>query len=284
MEPKIIDGNALAAQVKAQAKKDADALKAKGITPRLIVFLVGEDPASAVYVRGKEKDCEECGFDSEVVRLPADTTEADLLARIETENKNPKTHGILVQLPVPKQIDERRVIEAIAPEKDVDGFTPINIGRLQVGEDCFVPCTPAACIVMIESAGVDLTGKDAVVVGRSNIVGKPVATLLTQKNATVTVCHTKTRGLAEKCRAADVLIAAVGRPKCITGDMVGPGAVVIDVGINRGEDGKLCGDVDYEAAAKVASAITPVPGGVGPMTRAMLMANTIKAAQAAAGA
>lgn len=276
---KIIDGKALAADVKAKAKQDADALKAKGITPRLVVFLVGEDPASAVYVGGKEKDCQECGFDSEVVKLPAETSEEELLKRIEAENANPKTHGILVQLPLPKQIDERRVIETIAPDKDVDGFAPVSIGRLQIGEDGFVPCTPAACIYMIESAGIDITGKDAVVVGRSNIVGKPVTMLLIQKNATVTVCHTKTRDMAAKCRAADILVAAVGRPGVITGDMVKPGATVIDVGINRGEDGKLTGDVDFASAEKVAGAITPVPGGVGPMTRAMLMANTIKAAQ-----
>lgn len=275
----IINGTALAAEVKAKAKKDAEALKAKGVTPRLIVFLVGDDPASAVYVGGKEKDCQECGFEGEVVRLPAETSEEELLGRIEAENANPKTHGILVQLPLPKQIDERRVIETISPDKDVDGFAPVSIGRLQIGEDGFVPCTPAACIYMIESAGVDIAGKDAVVVGRSNIVGKPVTMLLVQKNATVTICHTKTRDMAEKCRAADIIVAAAGRPNLVTGDMVKPGAVVIDVGMNRGADGKLCGDVDYEAAEKVAGAITPVPGGVGPMTRAMLMANTIKAAQ-----
>lgn len=278
---KIIDGTALAAQVKQKAKQDADTLKAKGVTPRLVVFLVGEDPASAVYVGGKEKDCQECGFDSAVVKLPAETSEEELLRLIKAENKNEKTHGILVQLPLPKQIDERKVIETIAPEKDVDGFAPVSIGRMQVGEDSFIPCTPAACIHMIESAGIDITGKDAVVVGRSNIVGKPVTMLLIQKNATVTVCHTKTVNMADKCRAADILVAAVGRPGVITGDMVKPGATVIDVGINRGADGKLVGDVDFASAEKVAGAITPVPGGVGPMTRAMLMANTIKAAQMA---
>lgn len=282
MAAKVIDGKAMASEVKSEVRRGVSALKETGLIPRLVVFLVGDDPASAVYVGGKEKDCAECGIEGEVFRLPADTTEIDLLARIEEENQNAKTHGILVQLPLPGQIDERRVIEAIAPEKDVDGFAPVSIGRLQVGEDSFVPCTPAACIYMIESIGVDLAGKDAVVVGRSNIVGKPMTMLLLKKNATVTVCHTKTRDMAEKCRRADVLIAAAGKTGLITGDMVKPGAVVIDVGMNRDKDGKLCGDVDYEAAAQVASAITPVPGGVGPMTRAMLMTNTLKAARMAA--
>lgn len=283
MAAKIIDGKMLAAQVKQQAAKDVAVLKSQGVQPCLVVFLVGEDPASAVYVRGKAKDCEECGIASEVVKLPEDTPEAELLHRIAQANVNPSVHGILVQLPLPKQIDEKKVIETISPEKDVDGFTPVNIGRLQVGEESFVPCTPAGCLYMIKAAGADLKGKDAVVVGRSNIVGKPMAMLLIAESATVTVCHTKTRDMAAKCAAADVLVAAAGRAGLVTGEMIKPGAVVIDVGMNRGEDGKLCGDVDFEAASKVAGAITPVPGGVGLMTRAMLMANTVKAASRAAG-
>lgn len=279
MAATIIDGKALAAEVKRQAAKDVAALKKQGTVPCLVVFLVGEDPASAVYVRGKAKDCEECGILSQVVKLPADVAEADLLLRISEANANPAVHGILVQLPLPAHIDEKKVIETISPQKDVDGFTPVNIGRLQIGEESFVPCTPAGCLHMIHKAGVDLTGKDAVVLGRSNIVGKPMAMLLVAQNATVTVCHTKTHNLREKCAAADVLIAAAGRTGLVTGDMIKPGAVVIDVGMNRGEGGKLHGDVDFASASRVAGAITPVPGGVGPMTRAMLMANTVKAAR-----
>lgn len=279
MAAKIIDGKVLAAEVKATAAEQAAELKKQGVTPCLVVFLVGEDPASAVYVRGKAKDCEECGIESRVQKMPAETSEEILLAEIQAANDDPSVHGILVQLPLPKHIDERKVIETINPDKDVDGFTPVNIGRLQIGEDSFVPCTPAGCLYMIEAAGVDLTGKDAVVVGRSNIVGKPMAMLLIAKNATVTVCHTKTKDMAGKCAAADVLIAAAGREGLITGDMIKPGAVVIDVGMNKGEDGKLHGDVDFASASEVAGAITPVPGGVGLMTRAMLMQNTIKAAK-----
>ena len=278
MAAKILDGKVMAAQVKQQAAKDTAALRAKGIVPKLVVFLVGDDPASAVYVRGKAKDCEECGIDGQVVRLPADTAEADLLESIGQANADAAVHGILVQLPLPKHIDEKKVIEAISPEKDVDGFTPVNIGRLQIGEDSFVPCTPAGCLYMIRQAGVRLAGKDAVVVGRSNIVGKPMAMLLLAESATVTVCHSKTENLAARCAAADILVAAVGRAGLITADMVKPGAVVIDVGMNRTGDGKLCGDVDFAAVQQVAGAITPVPGGVGLMTRAMLMANTVKAA------
>jgi methylenetetrahydrofolate dehydrogenase (NADP+)/methenyltetrahydrofolate cyclohydrolase len=278
MAAQVIDGKQLAAEVKAEAAKDVQALRAKGVAPCLVVFLVGEDPASAVYVRGKAKDCAECGIDSRVVRLPAETGEEDLLRQIDEANEDAAVHGILVQLPLPKRIDERKVIEAIDPAKDVDGFTPINIGRMQVGEDAFVPCTPAGCLCMIEAAGMDLTGKDAVVVGRSNIVGKPMAMLLIGKNATVTVCHTKTRDMAKKCATADVLVTAAGKAGLVTADFVKPGAVVIDVGMNRGEDGKLCGDVDYGPVSEVAGAITPVPGGVGLMTRAMLMRNTVKAA------
>ena len=279
MSAKIIDGKILAAEVKACAAQAVRFLQERyGITPCLAVLLVGDDPASQVYVRGKANDCEACGIESRVIRLPAGTTQAELLARLGTLAADSAVHGILVQLPLPRHIDPAAVIEAIPPEKDVDGFTPVNAGRLLNGEPCFAPCTPAGCLRMIEAAGVDLDGKHAVVVGRSNIVGKPAALLLMQKNATVTVCHSHTRDLAAVCRTADVLIAAVGKAGFITADMVKPGAVVIDVGINRGADGKLHGDVDFAPVTEIASYITPVPGGVGLMTRAMLMLNTVQAA------
>ena len=279
MSAKIIDGKILAAEVKACAAQAVRFLQERyGITPCLAVLLVGDDPASQVYVRGKANDCEACGIESRVIHLPAGTTQAELLARLGTLAADSAVHGILVQLPLPRHIDPAAVIEAIPPEKDVDGFTPVNAGRLLNGEPCFAPCTPAGCLRMIEAAGVDLDGKHAVVVGRSNIVGKPAALLLMQKNATVTVCHSHTRDLAAVCRTADVLIAAVGKAGFITADMVKPGAVVIDVGINRGADGKLHGDVDFAPVSEIASYITPVPGGVGLMTRAMLMLNTVQAA------
>ena len=279
MSAKIIDGKILAAEVKACAAQAVRFLQERyGITPCLVVLLVGDDPASQVYVRGKASDCEACGIESRVIRLPAGTTQAELLARLGALAADSAVHGILVQLPLPRHIDPAAVIEAIPPEKDVDGFTPVNAGRLLNGEPCFAPCTPAGCLRMIEAAGVDLDGKHAVVVGRSNIVGKPAALLLMQKNATVTVCHSHTRDLAAVCRTADVLIAAVGKAGFITADMVKPGAVVIDVGINRGADGKLHGDVDFAPVSEIASCITPVPGGVGLMTRAMLMLNTVQAA------
>lgn len=279
MSAKIIDGKILAAEVKACAAQAVRFLQERyGITPCLAVLLVGDDPASQVYVRGKANDCEACGIESRVIRLPAGTTQAELLARLGTLAADSAVHGILVQLPLPRHIDPAAVIEAIPPEKDVDGFTPVNAGRLLNGEPCFAPCTPAGCLRMIEAAGVDLDGKHAVVVGRSNIVGKPAALLLMQKNATVTVCHSHTRDLAAVCRTADILIAAVGKAGFITADMVKPGAVVIDVGINRGADGKLHGDVDFAPVSEIASYITPVPGGVGLMTRAMLMLNTVQAA------
>ena len=279
MSAKIIDGKILAAEVKACAAQAVRFLQERyGVTPCLAVLLVGDDPASQVYVRGKANDCEACGIESRVIRLPAGTTQAELLARLGTLAADSAVHGILVQLPLPRHIDPAAVIEAIPPEKDVDGFTPVNAGRLLNGEPCFAPCTPAGCLRMIEAAGVDLDGKHAVVVGRSNIVGKPAALLLMQKNATVTVCHSHTRDLAAVCRTADVLIAAVGKAGFITADMVKPGAVVIDVGINRGADGKLHGDVDFAPVSEIASYITPVPGGVGLMTRAMLMLNTVQAA------
>lgn len=279
MSAKIIDGKILAAEVKACAAQAVRFLQERyGITPCLAVLLVGDDPASQVYVRGKANDCEACGIESRVIRLPAGTTQAELLARLGALAADSAVHGILVQLPLPRHIDPAAVIETIPPEKDVDGFTPVNAGRLLNGEPCFAPCTPAGCLRMIEAAGVDLDGKHAVVVGRSNIVGKPAALLLMQKNATVTVCHSHTRDLAAVCRTADVLIAAVGKAGFITADMVKPGAVVIDVGINRGADGKLHGDVDFAPVSEIASCITPVPGGVGLMTRAMLMLNTVQAA------
>ena len=258
----VIDGKALAAATKAEATEKVKALKAQGINPCLAVILVGENPASQVYVRGKISDCAQCGM-AEVKKLADDSA----------------VHGILVQLPLPAQIDEKAVIDAIPPEKDVDGFSPVNVGRMQIGEPCYLPCTPAGCIRMIESTGTDIAGKNAVVIGRSNIVGKPAALLLLAKNATVTICHSRTKNLKEVCAAADILVAAVGREGFVTGDMVKPGAVVIDVGINRGADGKLHGDVNFAEAAEKAAYITPVPGGVGPMTRAMLMLNTVEAAE-----
>lgn len=278
MQAQIIDGKALAAQVKAEAAAETAALKAKGVTPCLAVILVGEDPASQVYVRGKAKDCGDCGIDSRVIHLPEETTQTELLKLVGELAADKAVNGILVQLPLPAHIDEKAVIDAIPPEKDVDGFSPVNVGRMQIGEPCFLPCTPAGCIRMIESTGTAIEGKHAVVIGRSNIVGKPAALLLLAKNATVTICHSRTANLKELCAGADILVAAVGKAGFVTGDMVKPGAVVIDVGINRGEDGKLHGDVDFAAAAEKAAYITPVPGGVGPMTRAMLMKNTVQAA------
>lgn len=283
MKANLIDGKALAAAVKQEAAEQVAVLQAQGITPCLAVVLVGEDPASQVYVRGKINDCAQCGIQSRSVRLPETTTQAELLAQVQELAQDPAVHGILVQLPLPPQIDEKAIIEAIPPEKDVDGFSPVNVGRMQIGEPCYLPCTPAGCIRMIESTGTQIAGKHAVVIGRSNIVGKPAAMLLLAKNATVTICHSKTENLQKLCASADILVAAVGRAGFVTGEMVKPGAVVIDVGINRGADGKLHGDVDFEAAAEKASWITPVPGGVGPMTRAMLMLNTVEAARRAAG-
>lgn len=274
----IIDGKALAAATKAEAAQKVQALREKGIVPCLAVVLVGENPASQVYVRGKVNDCAECGIESRSIRMAETATQDEVLAQVRALAADASVHGILVQLPLPAQISEKAVIDAIPPEKDVDGFSPINVGRMQIGEPCYLPCTPAGCIRMIESTGTEIGGKNAVVIGRSNIVGKPAAMLLLEKNATVTICHSKTKNLREICAAADILVAAVGRAGFVTGDMVKPGAVVIDVGINRGTDGKLHGDVDFAAAAEKAAFITPVPGGVGPMTRAMLMLNTVQAA------
>jgi methylenetetrahydrofolate dehydrogenase (NADP+)/methenyltetrahydrofolate cyclohydrolase len=275
----IIDGNALSAQLRADVMRRADALKARGITPGLAVLLVGENPASQVYVRNKVKACADAGLHSVLERYDADMTEAALLARIDALNKDPAIHGILVQLPVPKHIDANKVIEAIAPEKDVDGFHIASAGALMVGQPGFLPCTPYGCMKMLESIGYDLRGKHAVVIGRSNIVGKPMAMLLLQKNATVTICHSGTKGLKAMTLQADVIVAAVGKVNVLTADMVKPGAVVIDVGMNRNAEGKLCGDVDYAGVRQVAGHITPVPGGVGPMTITMLLVNTLESAE-----
>jgi methylenetetrahydrofolate dehydrogenase (NADP+)/methenyltetrahydrofolate cyclohydrolase len=275
---RIIDGKALAAKVRSTIREEAARLSAAGTTPGLAVVLVGEDPASRVYVSMKEKACQDVGIFSDEHKLPADTSEATLLALIDRLNKDDRIHGILVQLPLPKQIDESKVIEAIDPLKDVDGFHPYNAGRLLTGKPLFQPCTPYGVMVMLEEEGVDLSGKEVVVVGRSNIVGKPVAVMCLQKHATVTICHSRTRDLAEKVGRADVVIAAVGQPEMIKGAWIKEGAVVIDVGVNRVGEKKLVGDVEYEAASQRAAAITPVPGGVGPMTITMLLHNTVQSA------
>lgn len=279
----IISGKELAARIKQRVSSQVEELKTGGVNPCLAVVLVGDDPASAVYVRGKESDCRECSIESRMLRLPADTTQDQLLEQLKQLAEDRSVHGILVQLPLPAQIDEQAVIAAIPPEKDVDGFSPVNVGRMMIGEECFLPCTPAGCIEMLKSTGMPIAGKRAVVLGRSNIVGKPAAMLLLRENATVTICHSKTENLAQLCGEADILVAAIGKAKFVTGDMVKPGAVVIDVGINRDENGKLCGDVDFAAAEQKASFITPVPGGVGLMTRAMLLVNTIQAARRQTG-
>lgn len=274
-----IEGKLLASQVKDRVAAGVAQLKEKGIEPCLAVIMVGENPASQVYVKGKVKDCAECGIKSLEIHLPAETTQEELLQKLAELADDAGVHGLLVQLPLPVHIDEKTVIEAIPPQKDVDGFTAVNVGRMMIGEECFLPCTPAGCMEMIRSTGVSISGKNAVVIGRSNIVGKPAAMLLLRENATVTICHSRTENLKQVCANADILVAAVGRAGFVTGDMVKPGAVVIDVGINRNAQGKLCGDVDYDAAVEKAGYITPVPGGVGLMTRAMLMQNTLQAAQ-----
>lgn len=291
MAAEQIDGKKLAAEMRAQIAAGVAALKAeKGVTPGLAVILVGDNPASVSYVTAKEKACTDAGMYSREIRLPASVAEADLLAEIACLNADPAIHGILVQLPLPKGFDEKKVIDAIAPEKDVDGFTPVNVGRMLIGEECFLPCTPHGIIKLIEVTGLDLAGKHAVVIGRSNIVGKPVAALLSRKsvNATVTLCHTGTPDVGAFTRQADVVVVAAGRPNTLTGDMLKPGAVVIDVGVNRVPDAtkpkgyRLCGDADFASCAAVASAITPVPGGVGPMTITMLLWNTLESARRAA--
>lgn len=283
MTARIIDGNALSARIRGEVAQRARNLSERGMRPGLAVVLVGEDPASQVYVRNKVAACEKAGLHSVKEQYPADMTEAELLARIDALNRDPSIHGILVQLPLPAHMSSHKVIEAIASEKDVDGFHISNAGLLMTGQPLFRPCTPYGVMKMLESEGVALRGAEAVVVGASNIVGKPMAMLLLQAGATVTLCNSKTRDLAAHTRRADVLVVATGRAGMVTGDMIKPGAVVIDVGINRGEDGKLRGDVDFASASQVAGAITPVPGGVGPMTIAMLLVNTLEAAERAAG-
>ena len=272
----LLNGKALAAKIKERVREEAATLPRR---PGLAVVLVGDDPASRVYVTSKRKDCEECGFYSEEYALLEDATQAELLELVETLNGREDIDGILVQLPLPKHLNEEAVIEAISPQKDVDGFHPMSAGNLLIGRPGFLPCTPAGVMELLDEYGVDPAGKRAAVVGRSNIVGKPMALLLLRRSATVTVCHSKTSNLAEICSQADILVSAVGRTKLITADMVKSGAVVVDVAINRDENGRLCGDVDYAAVASKASFITPVPGGVGPMTRAVLMQNTLLAAK-----
>ena len=292
MKAKIIDGRELAAELRAEIARGVAALvSGGGARPGLAVILVGDDPASVSYVTAKEKACKEAGMLSIERRMPADAPEEDLLSEIRRLNADPSVHGILVQLPLPAGFSEKRVIDAIAPEKDVDGFTPVNVGRMLIGDECFLPCTPHGIIKLIEFSGMDITGRHAVVIGRSNIVGKPVAALLSRRsvNATVTLCHTGTRDLAAFTRTADVVVVAAGRPGTLTGDMLKEGAVVIDVGVNRVPDPgrpkgyRLCGDADFDSCSKVASAITPVPGGVGPMTITMLLWNTLESARRAAG-
>lgn len=273
----IIDGKAVAAQVKSQVKAEVEKLAAEGKQVGLAVVLVGNDPASQVYVRNKQKDCEECGIKSYGYVLPEETTQQQLMELVETLNNDDKVNGILVQLPLPKHLDEKAVIDSINPDKDVDAFHPANVGRIMIGDYSFLPCTPAGVIELIDSTGVDIAGKNCVVVGRSNIVGKPMSMLLLHRSGTVTICHSKTKNLKEICANADILVAAVGRTKMFTADYIKEGAVVIDVGMDRDENGKLCGDVDFESCKDKAGYITPVPGGVGPMTRAMLMKNTLTA-------
>jgi methylenetetrahydrofolate dehydrogenase (NADP+)/methenyltetrahydrofolate cyclohydrolase len=288
----LIDGVAVAKKIRAEVARSAEALIARGVQPGLTVILVGDDPASAVYVRSKEKACIEAGMRGETIRLGAATSEADLLARVDALNADRRVHGILVQMPLPKQIDPQKVIRRIAPEKDVDGFHPINVGKVLSGDrDAFAPCTPAGVQVLLREYGVETRGRECVIIGRSNIVGKPMASLMVQPgegaDATVTVCHSRTRDLAWHTRNADILIAAVGKAGLVTGDMVKPGVVVIDVGMNRVADPsskigtRLVGDVHFPSVSEVASKITPVPGGVGPMTIAMLLKNTVRAAELA---
>lgn len=292
MRAQIIDGKKLAAETRAEIAAGVAALKAeKGVTPGLAVILVGDNPASVSYVTAKEKACREAGMYSREIRLPAETPEQVVVETVKALNADPAIHGILVQLPLPKGISEKKVVDAIAAEKDVDGFTPVNVGRMLIGEDCFLPCTPHGIVKLIEVTGMDIAGKHAVVIGRSNIVGKPVAALLARKgphaNATVTLCHTGTPDLSVYTKTADVVVVAAGRPNALTGDMLKPGAVVIDVGVNRVPDAtkpkgyRLCGDADFASCAEVAAAITPVPGGVGPMTITMLLWNTLESARKA---
>ena len=283
MTAQIIDGKALSAQVRTEVTQRVAALKAQGVTPGLAVILVGDNPASQVYVRNKVKACTDCGMHSVLEKYGADMTEAALLARVQALNADAGIHGILVQLPLPSHIDAQKVIEAISPAKDVDGFHIASAGALMTGLPGFWPCTPYGCMKILESIGCHLRGKHAVVIGRSNIVGKPMALMLLAQDATVTVCHSRTSNLQEHTLQADVIVAAVGRRGLLTADMVKPGAVVLDVGMNRNDEGRLCGDVDFDGVKEVAGFITPVPGGVGPMTIAMLLVNTLQAAERTAG-
>lgn len=273
-----MDGKMVSAKVRGSILEEVNGLKDKGVRPGLAVIIVGEDPASKVYVRNKERACEECGFYSEKYALPEETTQEELLGLIDELNHHPRIDGILCQLPVPKHINEQAIIDAISPEKDVDAFHPINVGKIMVGNFDFLPCTPAGVMQLLEEYDIDPNGKNCVVIGRSNIVGKPMAMLLLHKNGTVTICHSRTKNLKEVCAQADILVAAVGKADFVTADMVKEGAVVIDVGMNR-KDGKLCGDVAFDEVNEKASYLTPVPGGVGPMTITMLMKNTLKAAK-----
>ena len=275
---RLIDGKVISAAVKERVKNEVSQLNEKGITVGLAVIIVGEDPASKIYVANKKKACEALGIISEEYALPESTTEKELLGLIDTLNAKKSINGILCQLPLPRHLDEKRIINAISPEKDVDAFHPVNVGRIMIGDYDFVPCTPAGIMEMLAYENIETEGKRCIVIGRSNIVGKPMAMLLLHKNGTVTICHSRTKNLKEICLGADILVAAVGKAKFVTADMVKEGAVVIDVGMNR-ENGRLCGDVDFEAVKDKASAITPVPGGVGPMTIAMLMQNTLTAAK-----
>lgn len=276
---KLLKGKEVSDRIKDELKEEITKLKERGINPGLAVILVGDDPASKVYVSNKKKACEYVGINSYEYVLPAETSQDEVIELINKLNNDDKVSGILCQLPVPKHIDEQAIINAINPKKDVDAFHPVNVGKIMTGNYDFVPCTPAGVMELVKESGIDVNGKECVVVGRSNIVGKPMSMLLLHKNGTVTVCHSRTQNLAEKTRNADILVAAVGIPNFITGDMIKPGAVVIDVGINRIAPKKLVGDVEFESAEKIAGAITPVPGGVGPMTIAMLMKNTVKAAE-----
>ena len=279
MKAKILDGKMVSARIKEELKQEVKILKEeKGIEPGLAVIIVGEDPASKIYVRNKKLACEAIGIRSEEYALPEETTQEELLALVEELNNKKEIHGILCQLPLPKHLDEEAVINAISPKKDVDAFHPVNVGKIMIGNYDFLPCTPAGVMELIKESGIEVKGKECVVVGRSNIVGKPMAMLLLHEHGTVTICHSKTRDLKEACLRADILVAAVGVPELIKGDMIKEGAVVIDVGMNRLADKRLVGDVEFETAAERACAITPVPGGVGPMTIAMLMKNTVKAA------
>ncbi len=280
---KIIDGKALAQSIKENIAREVDALKEKGVTPGLAVILVGDDPASKVYVNNKKKACAQVGIYSEEYLLPADTDEKTLLDLIAKLNADKNISGVLLQAPIPPHLDYRKISETISPDKDVDAFHPYNVGKIMIGDFDFVPCTPAGVIELIKSTGTEIAGKNCVVIGRSNIVGKPQAMLLLKENGTVTVCHSKTKDIAAFTRGADILVVAVGRAGFVNGDMIKPGAVVIDVGMNRNTEGKLCGDVDFASAEPVASYITPVPGGVGPMTVTMLLKNTVKAAKLANG-